>query len=165
MRIKIERKFADNNGTMYMVSGLPDHHAIGDTLVVQTPDEIGTDRQNRMFHRLLAEIYKSRAWSFASLREADYAQLSWIQFRELVKLEYGEGAEYYVCASAEGKTEYHRKIDDARKYIAVAPIAKSWRKYSKDQRRQCIDRVISWANDMGLGYLCEEIIKNDTVNH
>lgn len=142
------------------MSGLPDAN-VGDMLVVQTPEEAGTERQNKLFHKLLHEIYKSRAWSFSDLSEAEHEGMSWLYFRDKIKLDFGEGAEYFVYQDNFGHIKYDKKRPNPQLCQVCFAVPLSWTKYNKEQRHQCIDRVMDWAEEMGLGYLCEDLKKNE----
>lgn len=157
--MKVEKKIIDERGIKYLVSGAPDHFNVGDKLKVQTEEDEGTDKQNKLFHKLLHEIYKSRAWSFAGLSEVEHEGMSWLHFRDIVKMEFGEGADYYVYQDHFGHIKYDKKRPNPQICKACFAVPISWSKYTKEQRRMCIERVLSWSEEMGLGYLADDIIK------
>lgn len=159
----IEKKIMGKSGTKYLVSGLPEA-GVGDVFVVHTTEQAGTKRQNKLFHKLLHEIYTSRAWSFAGLSEAEHQGMSWLHFRDKVKLDFGEGAEYYVYQDNVGHIKYDKKRPNPLICRACFAVPVSWTKYTKEQRSMCIDRVMAWAQEMGMGHLCEELRKNDRKN-
>lgn len=158
--MRVEQKIWDRAGVKWLVSGLPDEAAPGDLYVVQTPEEAGTDRQNRLFHKLLHEIYKSRAWSFAGLSEKQHAQISWEHFKILIKIHFGNGVEVWHWADQDGVEHYTAKEPVPGTYVWASPKTGSWVNYKKPERTACIERVMAWAEEMGLGYLCEEMLKH-----
>lgn len=158
--MRILKKIIDEHGTKYLVSGLPDVN-VGDRFVMQTTEEAGTEKQNRLFHKLLHEIYKSRAWSFEGVSEAQHDGMCWDDFRDLIKLKLGAGAEYYKYLDNFGNKKTSKRRPKPGEYQVCFDIPKSWRDYTKEERSETIDRVISWAEAMGMGYLCEEILKNE----
>jgi hypothetical protein len=105
-----------------------------------------TGRQNRAFHALLQEFYSSGAHS--------YAAGSFIEFRNYVKRDLGAGFESYkyVAGTEDGPAwgEAKRLEDipdnvlrdrDGKKMIAGK--LKSWADYTKKERREAIDRLVS----------------------
>jgi hypothetical protein len=111
----------------------------GDDLVVGeeydcVPAEDGTDRQNRAWHALVQEYWRSGCHSYVSK--------SFSHFRELIKLYLGAGAEKY----------YSLVHDDGRP--ALNPIlryrTKSWKRYTKKERKEAIDRLIAEMEQVGV---------------
>ena len=104
----------------------------GDDLVIGeeydcTPVEDGTNNQNRAWHGLLAEYWRSCCHS--------YNARNFLHFRELIKLYLGAGAE-----------SYYSLVDDNGQPIEKPVVryrVKSWARYSKKERRESIDRLIA----------------------
>jgi len=91
------------------------------------PAAEGTERQNRAWHSLLQEYWASGCHS--------YDAGSFPHFRELIKLYLGAGAE-----------KHYSLVDDRGKPLdrpAARHRVKSWARYTKKERRESIDRLIS----------------------
>jgi len=88
---------------------------------------MGTSEQNRTFHALCQEYWASGCHS--------YNATSFEHFRELIKLYLGAGVE-----------RYRDLVDDNGEPVDEPVIKwrlKSWRDYSKKERTETIDRLIS----------------------
>ena len=97
-------------------------------------DDSGTNEQNRAFHALISEYWRSGAHS--------YNAKNFQHFRELIKLYLGAGAEqYYSLVDEQGKP-----ITEPR----VSWRIKSWANYSKRERTETIDRLISEMIQVGV---------------
>jgi len=91
------------------------------------PSETGTNEQNRAFHALIQEYWRSGAHS--------YNARNFGHFRELIKLYLGAGTE-----------RYYSLVDDYGKPLTEPKLSwrvKSWSDYSKKERTETIDRLIS----------------------
>ena len=98
----------------------------------------GTGEQNRAFHALVGEYWKSGAHS--------YQAKTYEQFRDFIKRDLGAGFESYVYASPEGikKAKTLEEIpDEYRRAPYCLGKLKSWSKYTKKQRTETIDRLIA----------------------
>ena len=104
----------------------------GDDLIIgeeydAQPISNGSDRQNKAFHALIQEYWRSGCHS--------YNANNFMHFRELIKLELGAGVEkYYSVVDGEGK-----KLDKP----VIRYRIKSWADYSKKERKDSIDRLIA----------------------
>jgi hypothetical protein len=103
----------------------------GDDLVVgeeydAVPAEDGTEKQNRTWHALLAEYWRSGCHS--------YNASSLPHFRELIKFYLGAGIE-----------KYYSPVDDAGNLCKpiIRYRVKSWGDYTKRERMESIDRLIA----------------------
>ena len=91
------------------------------------PINAGTSEQNKAFHALVQEYWASGAHS--------YNAKNFQHFRELIKLYLGAGTEkYYSLVDEQGKPTTEPKISWR---------IKSWANYSKKERTETIDRLIS----------------------
>ena len=103
----------------------------------------GTSAQNRLFHAMITEYYKS------GLHDCDGG---WKDLRNLVKRDLGARFESYVYATIEdGKPRIHqcdtyeeipesvRKDPDLKKMVRGR--LKSWGDYTKKERRNTIDNL------------------------
>ena len=104
----------------------------------------GTLAQGRAFHALIQEYWKSGAHSY----QCD----TFDRFRDLIKRDLGAGFESYVYADETG-------IHKVKKYEdipAIVPLShrmgklKSYANYTKKERRDIIDRVISEMIQAGI---------------
>ena len=104
----------------------------GDDLVIGeeydcAPVEDGTNNQNRAWHGLLAEYWRSGCHS--------YSARNFLHFREKIKLYLGAGAE-----------RYYGLVDDNGQPLEKPVVryrVKSWARYSKKERKEAIDRLIA----------------------
>jgi hypothetical protein len=96
--------------------------------------ESGTDRQNRAFHALVQEYWRSGCHS--------YNARSFEHFRALIKLYLGAGAEpCYSVIDEHGRA----RAEPIRSYRL-----KSWSAYTKKERGETIDRLISEMHQAGV---------------
>jgi hypothetical protein len=108
------------------------NHFTGDNLIAGEeyevyPSNTGTDRQNKAWHSLIQEYWRSGLHS--------YNAKNFLHFRELVKLYLGAGTEkYYNLVDKDGKT-LENPIINYR--------VKSWINYTKKERKESIDRLIA----------------------
>jgi hypothetical protein len=121
-----------------------DTPVVGQRYNLEPADE-GTNKQNRLFHPLIMEWYKSGAHS--------YGKVDYEKFRELIKRDYGAGFESFVYATPEGlkRATYIEEIPEQyRNSTYTAGRLKSWAKYTKKERKETIDRVISAMEQCGV---------------
>ena len=127
--------------------------------------ETGTGKQNRAFHGLIQEYWKSRQHS--------YKVDSFGDFRNQIKLSLGQGFESYVYAEIvvienvfNGHIDkiYRPKIRFAKKFMEIPEHIrkdpdmkemirgklKSWADYTKKQRISCIDNLITEMDEAGV---------------
>jgi hypothetical protein len=113
----------------------------------------GTEAQNRAFHALVQEYWKSGAHSYEAKNFDD--------FRNQIKRKLGTGFEAYVYAVVvDGKPAIMdaKKYEDIPEAIRVDPQykqlirgrLKSWSTYTKKQRRETMDRLISEMHQAGI---------------
>lgn len=94
----------------------------------------GSSAQNRVFHALLAEYWRSGCHS--------YNAKSFEHFRELIKLYLGAGAEkYYSLVDVYG---------NLLEKPTVCYRTKSWGRYTKKERKESIDRLIAEMETVGV---------------
>ena len=97
------------------------------------PADAGTENQNRVFHALLSEYWRSGCHS--------YDAKNFPHFRELWKLYEGAGAEKYFDIVDESGNPCEPII----KYRV-----KSWRDYTKKERKDAIDNLINRMVESGV---------------
>ena len=98
------------------------------------PADTGTLAQNATFHALLQEYWRSACHS--------YNAKNFEHFRLLIKLYLGAGTE-----------NYYDLIDDNGKLFDEPVLkhrVKSWKKYTKKERMECIDRLIAEMYQVGV---------------
>ena len=121
-----------------------DELQVGEHYNVEPSGEDGTNNQNRAWHSLLAEYWRSGCHS--------YTARNFLHFRELIKLYLGAGAE-----------SYYSLVDDNGDPIEKPVVryrVKSWARYSKRERRESIDRLIAEMHQAGVSSAkFEEILK------
>lgn len=113
----------------------------------------GTGAQNRAFHALVQEYWRSGCHS--------YAVKTFKEFRNLIKRDLGAGFEAFVYATIEaGRPVLHdaptaadipeavRQDPDLRNLCRGR--LKSWTDYSKKERRETIDRLIAQMDQDGV---------------
>jgi hypothetical protein len=115
------------------------------------PFESPSNRQNSAFHALCVCFWTSGLHS--------YPAKSFEEFREYIKRDLGAGAEYYVYVKKDsllkGKS---RDRDEAVREAAIdkdgRPVVwmklKSWADYTKKERTEAIDRLISTMHQAGV---------------
>lgn len=106
----------------------------------------GTNEQNRAFHALLTEFFVSGLHS--------YNAKSFDEFKNFIKRDFGAGFESYVCVVDEGGEiswcEVKEKsaipantaVDKDGKKMIKGKL-KSWADYTKKERTETIDNLIS----------------------
>jgi hypothetical protein len=87
----------------------------------------GTEAQNRTFHPLVQEYWRSGCHN--------YPAKSYLEFREYIKLYLGAGTEEYMRLVDEYGKPLEKPVVDIR--------IKSWSDYTKKERRKTIDLLIS----------------------
>lgn len=169
--MKIEKKIIDGSGITYLISDMREAD-VGDIFCVLTTEEykvfkeeIGTQRQNRFFHAAVSAVYKSHGWSIAGMSEKEQDAMSLADFREWVKVEFGQGYEKYAWIDLNGRQHLSDEKPGPDEARLVIGYIKSWSKYSKRERSDCISAFISWSESQGLSSCIEkyrgELMKND----
>jgi hypothetical protein len=115
--------------------------------------ETGSEAQNKAFHALIQEYFKSGASSYEATNLAD--------FKNCIKRNLGAGFEAFVYAIVvDGKAI----IRDAKTYTEIPEEVradpnlksyvrgrlKSWTDYTKKERRETMDRLISEMHQSGV---------------
>jgi hypothetical protein len=112
------------------------------------PDEDGTNRQNRAFHALISEYWRSGAHS--------YPAKSFDEFRNMIKRHLGAGFEAFIYVDPSNPEPV---INDAKALTDIPPHIprdlirgrlRSWSDYSKKQRIETIDRLIAEMHEAGV---------------
>jgi hypothetical protein len=113
----------------------------------------GTTAQNKAFHALVAEYYKSGCHSKPNT--------SYDQFRDYIKRDLGAGFESYVFAYWDGKRAKIRKVkrfdmipksvvDDPEWSQSILGKLKSWGDYTKKERQSTMDKLIAEMHQAGV---------------
>jgi hypothetical protein len=100
------------------------------------PERVGTDQQNRAFHALLGEYWKSGLSSYETYDD----------MRDSFKLRVA-GADGYIFID-NGKVRHVPNLEQVRGRYAEVP--KSWADFTVEQRRDAIDEVIREATMAGV---------------
>lgn len=118
------------------------------------PAEDGTGEQNRAFHALLQEYWKSGL-------HPKYGGDPFSVFKDKIKRDLGQGFEAYVYADIidgkprifqvkkEAEIPAHINNDPDRRQMIQGKL-KSWTKYTMRQRMKLIDNIIDDAKAAGL---------------
>ena len=106
------------------------------TIKMTLPERVGTDQQNRAFHALLGEYWKSGLSSYESYDD----------MKDTIKLRIA-GADEYIFIEG-GKVRHAKSLDDVKGRYAEVP--KSWTDFTLEQRRDAIDEVIREATMAGV---------------
>jgi len=115
--------------------------------------ETGTNAQNRAFHALITEYWRSGCHSYQATTFSD--------FRDMIKRGLGAGFESYVYAEiVDGKPRISlaKKYEDIPESVRKDPDLKSlvrgrlksWSNYTKKERRLTMDRLISEMHQVGV---------------
>lgn len=104
----------------------------------------GTTAQNNAFHALIQEFFRSGCHS--------YNCETWQEFKDFIKRDMGAGFESYVYADETGMHEVKTKeeIPDGTPRTHIRGKLKSWSKYTKKQRRETMDLLISTMIQAGV---------------
>ncbi len=104
----------------------------------------GSLAQSRAWHALLQEYWRSGQHSY----RAD----SFMGFRDLIKRDLGAGFEAYVYADDSGihKVKHLDEVPDHVHARHVMGKLKSWARYTKKERRETMDRLISEMHQVGV---------------
>lgn len=119
----------------------------------------GTSAQNRAFHAVLGEYYKTRLWSYQGSGYNSGA--TYDEFRNLVKRKLGAGFEAFVYVEI---VDGRPVIRDAKAYAEIPESIrhdpnmrdmirgrlKSWSDYTKRERRETMDRLIAEMFEVGV---------------
>jgi len=106
------------------------------TIKMTLPERVGTDQQNRAFHALLGEYWKSGLSSYESYDD----------MKDTIKLRIA-GADGYIFID-NGKVRHVKSLDEVKGRYAEVP--KSWSDFTLEQRRDAIDEVIREATMAGV---------------
>ena len=117
------------------------------------PADTGTLAQNSLFHSLCQEFWRSGLHS--------YQAMSFKEFKDQIKRDYGMGYESYVYVETtedgfvKGKAKSMADVPenlarDKHGNRMVWGILKSWSDYSKKQRMETIDRLIATMIQVGI---------------
>ncbi len=106
------------------------------TIKMTLPERVGTDQQNRAFHALLGEYWKSGLSSYESYDD----------MKDTIKLRIA-GADEYIFID-NGKVRHVKSLDEVKGRYAEVP--KSWADFTLEQRRDAIDEVIREATMAGV---------------
>jgi hypothetical protein len=123
----------------------------GDDLVIgewydAEPSATGTERQNKVFHALVGEYFRSGCHS--------YPARSYDEFRNHIKKNLGAGFESYVYIAESpdgftwGETKHFKDIPanvalDKNGKKLIKGKLKSWADYTKKERTETIDKLIA----------------------
>jgi len=106
------------------------------TIKMTLPERVGTDQQNRAFHALLGEYWKSGLSSYESYDD----------MKDTIKLRIA-GADGYIFID-NGKVRHVKSLGEVKGRYAEVP--KSWADFTVEQRRDAIDEVIREATVAGI---------------
>lgn len=106
------------------------------TIKMTLPTRWGTDQQNRAFHALLGEYWKSGLSSYESYDD----------MRDTFKLRVAGADEYIFIEN--GKVRHVKSLDEVKGRYAEVP--KSWADFTIEQRKDAIDEVIREATMAGI---------------
>ena len=106
------------------------------TIKVTLPERVGTDQQNRAFHSLLGEYWRSGLSSYESYDD----------MRDSFKLRVAGAGEYIFIE--DGKVRHVPNFEQVRGRYAEVP--KSWADFTVEQRKDAIDEVIREATMAGI---------------
>lgn len=105
----------------------------------------GTGAQNRAFHALMGEYFRTGLHSFPAR--------SFAEFRDYVKRDLGAGFESFIYASPEGVRKVKTREEIPAEYnnskYAMGRL-KSWADYTIKERRETIDRLIAEMDQAGV---------------
>ena len=119
----------------------------------------GTSAQNAAFHALLEEYYKSGLWSYAGSGYQQGATLD--EFKKMIKRKLGAGFERFLYVDI---VDGMPKISECKTYAEVPEcikkdtlkanyvrgVLKSWSDYTKQERRETLDKLISEMHQVGV---------------
>jgi len=106
--------------------------------------ETGTAAQNKAFHALCQEFYVSGCHS--------YNCASWLELKEYIKRDLGAGFASFVYADETGMHEVKTQSDipAGTPSTHMRGKLKSWADYSKKERRETMDNLISTMIQAGV---------------
>ena len=111
----------------------------------------GTPQQNRAFHPLVMEFFRSGLHS--------YTCSSWQELKDFIKRDMGAGFEKFFVSTPDGarKTKTYEEAVELMKSYGITDFKKycfgdlkSWSKYTKKQRRETMDLLISTMIQAGV---------------
>jgi len=106
------------------------------TIKMCEPERVGSDAQNRAFHSLIGEYWKSGLSSYESFDD----------MRDTFKLRVAGADEYIFIEN--GKVRHVKSLDEVKGRYAEVP--KSWADFTVEQRKDAIDEVIREATMAGI---------------
>jgi hypothetical protein len=106
------------------------------TIKMTLPTRWGTDAQNRAFHALLGEYWKSGLSSYETYDD----------MKDTIKLRVAGADEYIFIEN--GKVRHVKSLDEVNGRYAEVP--KSWADFTVEQRKDAIDEVIREATMAGI---------------
>ena len=107
------------------------------TIKITLPTRWGTDQQNRAFHALLGEFWKSGLSSYESYDD----------MKDTIKLRIA-GADGFLFIDDKGRIKEVKSLEQVKGRYAEVP--KSWADFTLEQRRDAIDEVIREATMAGV---------------
>jgi hypothetical protein len=106
--------------------------------------ETGTAAQNKAFHALIAEYWRTGMHSY-NVKTFD-------QFRDMIKRDLGAGFESFIYADYTGmhKVQTVEEIPAGIDRRFILGKLKSWADYTKKERRESLDRLIAEMEQAGV---------------
>jgi len=133
------------------LSDSKDAPVVGSRYVLE-PAAGGTNAQNRAFHALANEYFRTGLWSY---RGSGYREgITFDEFRNTIKRDLGVGFEAYYYADLDSGAPRLREVknymdipqhvrsDPARRDMIRGRL-KSWSDYTKKERRETMDKLIN----------------------
>ena len=111
----------------------------------------GTQAQNRAFHALVQEYFTSGCHS--------YNAKTWLELKDFIKRDMGAGFEKFFVSTPDGarKTKTYEEAVELMKSYGITDFKKycfgdlkSWSKYTKKERRETMDLLISTMIQAGV---------------
>lgn len=120
----------------------------GEKLYILKGDKGRTLAQNRLFWAAMKALYRSGAYSFLTIHENPNYPMSFRQFAESVKAEFGKGAKYYIWKAKDG---YRGVSDEIPKgdFEYIEAVQESTTNYTKEEFSSLLDNVKAWIRNMG----------------
>ena len=108
------------------------------TVTLSLPGQPGTDEQNRTFHSLIGEFWRSGCGSY----------FSYMHMRDSIKLKVA-GPKEYIYLSKFGQITV-KSMDEIPKESVYVSVPKSWVDFGKKQRITAIDDTIKEMIEAGV---------------
>ena len=109
------------------------------TVAVSTPRQPGSDKQNRAWHSLIGEYWKSGCSSYDCYED----------MRDALKLRIC-GAKEYIWLDDVGHQHTAKIIDEIPRGAYYVAVPKSWTDFSKGERAEMIDSTIQEMVEAGV---------------